>query len=143
MPLVLQKQDPQGQGSGITYARRYAAMAILGLVADEDDDGNAATRPSAPATATPAKTSTFQGPTNPVDTAGVSVHFGKNAGRPLSSLTKNQVKWYAETWEPDPARTSPEDLALKAAAVQLHGGVPAAAPAYVDSDAIPFAASWA
>lgn len=42
MPLVLAKNDPQGQGSAITYARRYALMAVLGLVADNDDDGNAA-----------------------------------------------------------------------------------------------------
>lgn len=47
MPLVLGKNDPQGQGSAITYARRYALMAVLGLVADNDDDGNAAsTRPA-------------------------------------------------------------------------------------------------
>jgi hypothetical protein len=42
MLLVLGKQDPQGQGSALTYARRYALMAMLGLVADEDDDANAA-----------------------------------------------------------------------------------------------------
>jgi hypothetical protein len=42
MPLLLAKSDPQGQGSAITYARRYALMAVLGLVADEDDDGNKA-----------------------------------------------------------------------------------------------------
>jgi len=43
MPLMLDKNDPQGQGSAITYARRYALMSFLGLVADEDDDGLAAT----------------------------------------------------------------------------------------------------
>lgn len=37
------KADPQGIGSAITYARRYALAAIVGIVADEDDDGNAAT----------------------------------------------------------------------------------------------------
>lgn len=42
MPLMLQKSDPQGQGSAITYARRYSICAVLGLVADEDDDGNSA-----------------------------------------------------------------------------------------------------
>jgi len=47
MILHLPKNDPQGQGSAVTYARRYAYMAILGLVADDDDDGNAATRPKA------------------------------------------------------------------------------------------------
>jgi hypothetical protein len=36
------KQDPQALGSAITYMRRYALGAILGLNIDEDDDGNAA-----------------------------------------------------------------------------------------------------
>jgi hypothetical protein len=34
-------QDPQGLASAITYARRYALMALAG-VAPADDDGNAA-----------------------------------------------------------------------------------------------------
>lgn len=45
MRLHLVKDDPQAQGSAVTYARRYAYMSILGLVADEDDDGNAASAP--------------------------------------------------------------------------------------------------
>lgn len=44
MLLLLNKPDPQGQGSAITYARRYALSSTLGLVSDEDDDGNAARR---------------------------------------------------------------------------------------------------
>lgn len=39
--LAPTKQDPQGMGSAITYARRYSYGAILGMGA-EDDDGNAA-----------------------------------------------------------------------------------------------------
>lgn len=42
MPLLLTKSDPQGMGSAITYARRYSLCAVLNLVADDDDDGNAA-----------------------------------------------------------------------------------------------------
>ena len=42
MRLHLPKSDPQGQGSAVTYARRYSYMAVLGLVSDVDDDGNAA-----------------------------------------------------------------------------------------------------
>lgn len=42
--IPLSKQDPQGAGSGLTYARRYAFSGALGIVADEDDDGNAASR---------------------------------------------------------------------------------------------------
>lgn len=38
MEMKPAKQDPQGQGSAITYMRRYAVCAILGLNIDEDDD---------------------------------------------------------------------------------------------------------
>ena len=43
--LKVAKNDPQGMGSAITYARRYAYQAVLGIPS-EDDDGNAATRPA-------------------------------------------------------------------------------------------------
>lgn len=39
-----QKQDPQGYGSALSYARRYSLMAACGI-APEDDDGNAAKAP--------------------------------------------------------------------------------------------------
>ena len=39
------KEDPQGVGSAISYARRYSLSAILGVVSDEDDDANIATTP--------------------------------------------------------------------------------------------------
>jgi len=48
MKLHLPKTDPQGQGSAVTYARRYSFMSVLGLVADVDDDGNAASSQSRP-----------------------------------------------------------------------------------------------
>jgi hypothetical protein len=38
------KQDAQGYGSALTYARRYSLMAICGI-APEDDDGNRASKP--------------------------------------------------------------------------------------------------
>lgn len=38
--MALAKNDPQGAGSAITYARRYALVSMLGLNVDEDDDGN-------------------------------------------------------------------------------------------------------
>ena len=62
-PLLPVKQDPQGLGSAITYARRYSLAALCGI-AQEDDDGNAASKPvskpaprqqqAAPHAATPA-----------------------------------------------------------------------------------------
>lgn len=43
------KNDAQGVGSAITYARRYALSAIVGIAPDDDDDGNGASRrPDAP-----------------------------------------------------------------------------------------------
>lgn len=45
LTLKATKDDPQGHGSAITYARRYAYASILGIVSDEDDDGNVASEP--------------------------------------------------------------------------------------------------
>lgn len=42
--VPLPKADPQGMGSAITYSRRYALTAMLGMVT-EDDDGESAKLP--------------------------------------------------------------------------------------------------
>jgi ERF superfamily len=42
------KFDQQSIGSAITYARRYTWQALVGVAAEEDDDGNAATDQSDP-----------------------------------------------------------------------------------------------
>lgn len=48
-PLMLEKTNAQGLGSALTYQRRYSYCAALGLVADPDDDGAAAsTEPENP-----------------------------------------------------------------------------------------------
>lgn len=38
MKLSITQDTPQGQGSAITYARRYMLTAMLGIVADDDND---------------------------------------------------------------------------------------------------------
>ena len=43
VPLIVQKNDMQGYGSAVTYARRYGLMSMAGI-APEDDDGNAAAK---------------------------------------------------------------------------------------------------
>ena len=43
VPLAV-NADPQKQGSALTYARRYGICAAFGLVGEEDDDGNAASK---------------------------------------------------------------------------------------------------
>lgn len=47
-PVNPVKNDPQGLGSACTYAKRYSLSALVGIVADEDDDGNEASRPISP-----------------------------------------------------------------------------------------------
>lgn len=37
--MPLPKSDPQGYGSAITYARRYGLAALVGIVTEQDDDG--------------------------------------------------------------------------------------------------------
>ena len=54
------KQDAQGYGSALTYARRYSLMAACGI-APEDDDGNKATK-SAPVKLTEAPVKLTEAP---------------------------------------------------------------------------------
>ncbi|MDD2389206.1 MAG: ERF family protein [Desulfobacterales bacterium] len=42
MVMPLPKNDPQGYGSAMTYARRYGLTALVGIVIENDDDGEAA-----------------------------------------------------------------------------------------------------
>lgn len=49
------KQDPQGYGSAITYAKRYSLVAMFGLDADKDDDANEASKPPVTPSVTPIK----------------------------------------------------------------------------------------
>lgn len=51
--IPVSKADAQGVGSAVTYARRYALAAMVGIVQD-DDDGNAASGPSPAKKAAPA-----------------------------------------------------------------------------------------
>ena len=53
VPLIVGKNDMQGYGSAVTYARRYGLMCMAGI-APEDDDGNAAAK------SPPAKVQTHQ-----------------------------------------------------------------------------------
>lgn len=56
LPMPTGQNGAQGVGSAITYAKRYALMAVLGM-ASEDDDGGAASKPARkppPAKAAPA-----------------------------------------------------------------------------------------
>lgn len=44
--IPVAKRDPQGFGSAISYARRYALAAIVNIASDDDDDANIASAPA-------------------------------------------------------------------------------------------------
>ena len=47
--LKCARNDPQGMGSAITYARRYSLQSVAGVPAEDDDGEGAMKRPKAPA----------------------------------------------------------------------------------------------
>ena len=61
--ISLTKDDAQGLGSAITYARRYGLSAMVGIC-PEDDDGEGATRSTTAAAKAPAPVIPRPGPTS-------------------------------------------------------------------------------
>jgi hypothetical protein len=80
--LPLPKNDPQGYGSAMTYARRYALAAITGLYQD-DDDGNAASNVGAGKTQAAPKA---HAEGDPEPDATILAQF--NAAKDVQALTK-------------------------------------------------------
>lgn len=137
MPLALEKPGPQGQASAITYARRIALLSMLGLVGDEDDDGNTAQpRNGDGHVQDPHGFAESRADNVPDDQ--IVIHFGKSSGKRLSELSPKQIEWYAQIWEPNPQYANDADRRLKAAAQTLHVGVPADAQPVDDTSEIPF-----
>ena len=90
LPMRPVKDDPQGIGSLITYARRYGLAAAAGLVADEDDDGNASTHGKAPQSpqdaSKPPQASTHHNDEKPVNAEGSHVNAGDRADKGAAVL---------------------------------------------------------
>lgn len=82
-PIKPVKDDPQGIGSAITYARRYALASIVG-VHQTDDDGNAASGK----THVPAPKAETKRPASPGDYV---IDFGKLKGKPLKECAKSDL----------------------------------------------------
>lgn len=68
MPLIVGKNDMQGLGSALTYAKRYAWAAALGISTDEDDDGNQASRDEVRQNATGTRRTRSQPQSDPAPT---------------------------------------------------------------------------
>ena len=83
--VPLPKADPQGMGSAMTYARRYALTAMLGMVTEDDDGEGARTgrktpsRPKLPVNAPESQKSRQRDPSTATNTSSPS-------NRPSASL---------------------------------------------------------
>lgn len=95
--LPLAKHDPQGAGSAITYARRYALGCMTGLVTEEDDDANATVQPEIKE-----NPHYFRGPISqppaPAAPPTGELTFGKKA-IPLSQLSLDNCAWWTQYLE--------------------------------------------
>lgn len=77
--------DPQKLTAAITYLRRSSYLCILGLVADDDDDGNSVSQTQKPSQATVNTDS-------PASDAQLVALKKMYPGKDLSRLTKNEAK---------------------------------------------------
>lgn len=143
MPLILPKSDPQGYGSALTYARRYALLSVLGLVGDEDDDANVATGSagasrereagSEPPAESPAGDANglHASRADAVQPGQIAVPFGKHKGKAVQDVPKDYWEW----WLGQDGNKNPELVA----AVELHLGLTASPAGVTDpDDSIPF-----
>jgi hypothetical protein len=93
LPLYGGKTDPQGVGSAMTYARRYALCAMFGLML-ADDDGNAASSPpkqhQRPTQSNPAPRATQN--TNPAPNRAQNERGGVNPDFARSVITSLKTK---------------------------------------------------
>ncbi len=111
LKMRLAKDDPQGAGSALTYARRYALGCMSGLVTEEDDDGNAASQvgpaaqpkhslPTPRVAPAPAQAARPAEPTATTTSTELNnifiVPFGKNQGKPITALSDGDVDWLAQ-----------------------------------------------
>ena len=88
-----QKDDPQGLGSALTYLRRYALAAVVGVTATEDDDGNAASTPANARVSTPAPRPYIPPPVSmpavnaPAPSKSVSQPVSQPVAKPVQTAT--------------------------------------------------------
>ena len=99
LKMRVAKDDPQGAGSALTYARRYALGCMTGLVTEEDDDGNAASQPQPKTFAEkfpspqPPAPKPSEAPASLLPAGGWIVPFGKNKGQRLIDCADGDVDY--------------------------------------------------
>lgn len=112
LTLRLGRGTPQDAGSAITYARRYALSAILGVAWDNDDDGAKASEVAPPAPAIAPKTDEKAALIQSIAataktremsreniTALIKKRYGKNSSRELTMGEARDLRDYLDVDE--------------------------------------------
>lgn len=89
--IPLAKNDPQGAGSALTYMRRYALGAILGLATETDDDANTASTPKSIKPPVKASTPITERVDEPFPSHGVAQASGAPLNEPSTGLS--DINW--------------------------------------------------
>lgn len=92
LPLNPSKNDTQGVGAAITYLRRYSLSALVGVVCDDDDDG---------------ETAVGRGKTNNQSTQNSDQYISKSQMNTLSNLLnqldeenkRNFFRWIKDNYK--------------------------------------------
>lgn len=116
LPINGEHLSAQEFGSLVTYMRRYALVALLGIATEEDDDGNHASGNTVDTNGHEPFT-----PTEPFKPSEFVVHWSKHRGKKLGELSAASLKWFATEWQMQDEPTEADHL-MKAAAVALHSG---------------------
>ena len=121
LPMNGAPVSAQEFGSLVTYMRRYALVAALGIATEEDDDGNHASGNTVGDATSGDETTEAATPTEPFKPSELVIHWGPHKGKKLGQITKGQLWFFAEKWAIQDT-PSEYDYLLKAAAVALHSG---------------------
>lgn len=149
----VQKDDPQGVGSAITYLRRYSLAAVC-AIGQDDDDGEAAVQrgPARAEVPTPQQRAAYQKPSEPVGVKhsnapepgfdlSEEIQVGKHKGRAWAWVVEHHpdyVEWACENMN----KLTPAQKQVLRAAVELHrvpvdpNGIPLTEPD--DDGQLPF-----
>lgn len=103
IPLILSKNDMQGLGSAVSYARRYSVAALFNMGSD-DDDGNHAVTPPTQYKKTPPPVESTIAMTQPVaamPSGAGQDNMGKNrpASLPPNEAPQSRVAAYKLTFD--------------------------------------------
>ena len=93
MLVLPAKEDPQGQGAALTYARRYAIIALLGLNIEKDDDGETAQGRGAGPKASATPLTTLPSPSEPTEQPSESPSRTRKPSAKQTGIQLRNEEW--------------------------------------------------